>query len=83
MTAEHPAQVIVEPNPADPTRPLAALKIMRDDVNDVDVVVLFRPGYTRVARHEGSTILPKAGTRRRQAVVAERLPHGFTRPITV
>ncbi|NVC23395.1 phage portal protein [Kocuria salina] len=66
ITAEHPAQVIVEPNPADPTRPLAALKIMRDDVNDVDVVVLFRPGYTRVARHVGSTILPKPGTKRWQ-----------------
>lgn len=85
ITAEHPAQTIVEADPADPSRPLAGLKIMRDDVNDVDMVVLFRPGYTRVARHEGSTILPKAGTKRWQlrpvswVLEDERTPSGTDR----
>lgn len=59
ITAEHPSQMIVEPNPSDAARPLAALKVYRDEVNDRDVAVLWRPGYTRTAVHEGPTILPK------------------------
>lgn len=64
ISAEHPAQMITEPNPADGARPLAALKIYRDELNDRDVAVLWRPGYSRIAIHEGPSVLPKSSARR-------------------
>ncbi|MDO5619281.1 phage portal protein [Kocuria sp.] len=70
ISAEHPSQVIVEPNPSDPLRPLAALKIYRDDVADRDVVVLWRPGYQRIAIHPGGSILPH-GTARTWRIVPQ------------
>jgi hypothetical protein len=60
FTAEHPSQVIVEPDPRDPARSIAALKVYRDEAADEDVAVLWRPGYQRIARHTGPTILPRA-----------------------
>lgn len=59
ITPEHPSQFITEQNPARPQETIAALKIYRDDLMNRDVAVLYRPGYSRVAYHEGDgTILP-------------------------
>lgn len=59
LTAEHPSQIAWEVDPRDPSLVVAALKIYRDDINDQDVAVLFRPGYQRIATHRGNTMLPK------------------------
>lgn len=59
ITAEHPSQYAWEPDPANPGLALAALKIYRDDPNDRDVAVLYRPDRIRVAYHQGPTMLPK------------------------
>ncbi|MEV8346838.1 hypothetical protein [Streptomyces niveus] len=43
-------------------RPVAALNIWRDEINNRDVAILARPGYFRVATHQGTTLLPKEST---------------------
>lgn len=53
ITAEHPFQVITEDDPIVRGRSVAALKIYRDDLNERDVAVLYRPGYVRVAYKTG------------------------------
>ncbi len=63
ITSEHPMQVIGEADPTDPKRNIAALKIYRDDLTDSDVAVLYRPGYERVLRHYGKSVLPNPKSR--------------------
>jgi hypothetical protein len=58
LTAEHPTQVITEPDPDNPGYALAAIKIYRDDLTESDVIVLWRGNYMRVARryHKNSAL---------------------------
>lgn len=59
ITAEHPNEVNAEADPLDPTKNTAAIKMYRDDANNRDVLVLFRPGYQRTAYKYGRTVLPR------------------------
>jgi hypothetical protein len=49
ITAEDPRWMVGEPDPANPRRLLAALKVMHDDADDEDRAYLFLPGQVFVA----------------------------------
>lgn len=62
ITAEHPLEVNAAADPQDPSKNVAAIKLYRDDALDRDVLVIYRPDYTRTAYKYGRSVIMRNAT---------------------